>query len=93
MPRLLLIINYNQPNFFIGDLDNLIELDKGELRDEELRKPEDYKIELGALLKRIENYQDKIENVEFITDSRMQYLKNGGPIELKDLEKFSEISL
>lgn len=92
MPRLLLIINYNQPNFFIGDLDNLIEL-KSELRDEELRKPEDYKLEVGRLLEKIENHLDEIENVEFITDSRMQYLKNGDPIELENLEKFSEISL
>jgi CRISPR-associated protein Csh2 len=93
MPRLLLVINYNLPNFFIGDLDNLIELYKGELRDEELRKPEDYKLGIGALLDKIENHLEKIENVEFITDPRMRYLKNGEPIELKNLDKFAEISL
>jgi CRISPR-associated protein Csh2 len=93
MPRLLLIVNYNQPNFFIGDLDNLINLDNGSLRDEELRKPEDYKIEMDTLLDTIEKHLDKIENVEFITDSRMQYLRKGEAVELKNLEKFTEIFL
>jgi len=93
MPRLLIIINYNTPNFFIGDLDNLIELKKGELRDQELRKPEDYKIELGALLEKIERNNDKIESIEFITDERMQYIQNGNSINIEMLEKFTEISL
>jgi CRISPR-associated protein Csh2 len=93
MPRLLMVINYKQPNFFIGDLDNLIILNIGSLRDEEVRKPEDYKVEIGALLNRIENNADKIETVEFISDSRMQYLKKGEVVELKNLEKFTEISL
>jgi CRISPR-associated protein Csh2 len=93
MPRLLMVINYKQPNFFIGDLDNLINLDNGSLRDEELRKPEDYKIEMDTLLDTIEKHLDKIENVEFITDSRMQYLRKGEAVELKNLEKFTEISL
>lgn len=92
MPRLLLIINYNQPNFFIGDLDNMITLDKGKLRDEELRKPEDYKIEIGQLLEKIEENLDKIENIEFSSDSRINYLRNGEMVELKSLPKFKEIS-
>lgn len=93
MPRLLLVINYNQPNFFIGDLDNLLVLNAGNLRDEELRKPEDYQIKLDALLEKIELHSDKIENIEFITDSRMDYIKNGEKIELNILKKFTEISL
>jgi CRISPR-associated protein Csh2 len=92
MPRLLLIINYNLPNFFIGDIDNLIEL-KTELRDEEIRKPEDYKIEMGTLLERIEINKDKIDNIEFITDERMVYLKKGSVFNLKEFDKFTEIHL
>jgi len=93
MPRLLIIINYNIPNFFIGDLDNLIELEKGILRDEELRKPEDYKVEMGSFLERIDRNKNKVENVEFITDERMQYLRSGKSIDLNTLEKFVKISL
>ncbi|MBD3193458.1 MAG: type I-B CRISPR-associated protein Cas7/Csh2 [Candidatus Lokiarchaeota archaeon] len=92
MPRLLLIINYNLPNFFIGDLDNLIELNT-ELRDEEIRKPEDYKIEIGALLERIEINKDKIDNIEFISDERMSYLKKGSVYDPKEFDKFTEITL
>jgi CRISPR-associated protein Csh2 len=92
MPRLLLVINYSEPNFFIGDLDNLIQLSKGNLRDEELRKPEDYKVEIGKLLEKVRGNKEKIDNIKFITDSRMQYLDNGSSIELKSIEKFQEIA-
>ncbi|HHE39476.1 MAG TPA: type I-B CRISPR-associated protein Cas7/Csh2 [Candidatus Cloacimonetes bacterium] len=92
MPRLLLFINYKEPNFFIGDLDNLIKL-KSDKRDEQLRKPEDYQINISKLLEQIELHKDKIENVEFIIDDRMKFIQNGKEIKLNELEKFSEISL
>jgi len=92
MPRLLLVINYKQPNFFIGDLDNLIRLEKGKYRDEELRKPEDYQLEIGLLLDKIDTFADRIEKIEFTVDSRMQFLRNGSPIQLNSLNKFIEIT-
>lgn len=92
MPRLLLFVNYKEPNFFIGDLDNLIEI-KSDLRDEQIRKPEDYKIDISRLLDQIELHKDKIENIEFAVDDRMKFVRNDEEINLKDLEKFTEISL
>ena len=92
MPRLLLIINYKEPNFFIGDLDNLIKLDS-EKRDEQIRQPEDYQIDITKLLEQLEFHNDKIENIQFKADERMKFAKNGDEIKLSDLEKFAEISL
>lgn len=92
MPRLLLFINYKEPNFFIGDLDNLIEI-KSEKRHEQIRQPEDYQIDISQLLEKIEMYKDKIDNIEFVADNRMKFIKNGEKILLNELEKFTEISL
>lgn len=92
MPRLLMFINYKEPNFFIGDLDNLLKL-KSDKRDEQIRQPEEYQIDVTKLLKQIKLHKDKIENIEFKSDDRMIFVRNGEEIKLSDLEKFSEISL
>jgi len=94
MPRLLLFINYKEPNFFIGDLDNLIKINS-EKRDEQIRQPEDYNIDVSKLLEQVAFHQnkDKIENIEFKVDDRMKFIQNGKEINLNDLEKFTEISL
>ena len=92
MPRLLLFVNYKEPNFFIGDLDNLIEI-KSDLRDEQIRRPEEYKINISKLLEKIELHKEKIENIEFAVDDRMKFVRNDEEMKLSDLEKFTEISL
>jgi CRISPR-associated protein Csh2 len=92
MPRLLLVINYKQPDFFIGDLDNLICL-KSDKRDEQLRKPEDYRIDITELMGKINEHNDKIENVEFSLDERMSFVLQEKEVKLKDLDKFQKISL
>ena len=91
MPRLLLVINYNQPNFFIGDIDNLISL-VTEKRDEQIRKPEEYAIDITMLMEKIKNCDNKIESIEYVVDSRMQFIDNGKVIKLEDLNKFIDHS-
>lgn len=92
MPRLLLVINYKQADFFIGDIDNLIEL-QSDKRHEQLRQPEDYRIDITGLMKQIEKYKDKIENVEFRVDERMTFCLREKEVKLNDLDKFQKISL
>ncbi len=92
MPRLLMMIKYKQPNFFIGDIDNLISL-KSDKRDEQLRHPEDYMIDLAPLLRKIEQHRSKIENIEFMADERIQFCRQGETISLKEIEMFVELSL
>ncbi len=92
MPRLLLIVNYKQADFFIGDLDNLIELkSKDNMRPEQLRKPEDYRIDMTALMNRIEKCKDKIEQIEFIVDERMSFVCDGKEVKLDKLDMFKQI--
>ncbi|HDP68918.1 MAG TPA: type I-B CRISPR-associated protein Cas7/Csh2 [Candidatus Marinimicrobia bacterium] len=94
MPRLLLFVNYKQPDFFIGDLDNLIGLkSNNDIRPEQLRKPEDYRIDMSQLLDQINKHKDKIEYIEYIADDRMSFVYDGKEIELKKLEMFIKISL
>lgn len=94
MPRLLLVINYKQPDFFIGDLDNLIELkSKDNMRPEQLRKPEDYRIDMSQLIDQINKHKDKIENIEYVVDERMSFICDGKEIELDKLDMFKQISL
>jgi len=88
---LLLTINYNQPDFFIGELDNLISLES-EKRDEQIRQPEDYVIDMTRLMEKIELYNDKVDNIEFITDSRMRFKNKDEVIKLEELEKFMDKS-
>lgn len=94
MPRLFLVVNYKQPDFFIGDLDNLIELKPNDnMRPEQLRKPEDYQIDISQMINHINKHKDKIENIEFSVDERMSFICDGKEIELKELDIFKPISL
>lgn len=92
MPRLLLMINYNQPNFFIGDLDNLIKLN-ADKRDEQIRQPEDYEIDTTGLMEKVDEHKNKIENIQFKVDKRMNFVRNGSKIKLNELDRFEELSL
>lgn len=91
MPRLLIRINYSAPNFFIGELDNLISL-VSDKRDEQLRGPDDYKINLSKLVAKVEKFNDKIESIDFIVDDRVRFVNNDADIKITDLDKFVDKS-
>lgn len=92
MPRLLLVIKYKKPNFFIGDLDHLIQL-KTELRDEELRSPQQYKIDLSLLLAKIKEHEECIDNVEFAHCDQMSFCNKEQGVDLGTLDKFTKIDV
>lgn len=95
IPRLLLKINYSEENFFIGEIDNLILLNT-EKRDEQLRGPDDYKVDLTLLLEKIEKHKEKISSVDYIVDDRVKFVKKSGDnfedFNLSELENFIDIS-
>lgn len=68
-PRLLLVVNYNQPCFFIGELDKYISLKK-EIPDEKLRDITELKIDLSKIEEILLKNKDKIRNVEIKKDER-----------------------
>jgi len=77
-PRLLLRVEYKEPNFFIGELDKYIELITKK-KDEEIRDIEEVEIDLHSLSQKLMEFNDKIEKVELIKDSRITLI-NGEDI-------------
>lgn len=67
-PRLLIKVNYNKSNFFIGDLDKKIEINS-ELNDLKIRSVKDFTLDLSSLTKEIESHSNKIESVQYFKDS------------------------
>ncbi len=83
MPRLLMKVNYSEKNYHIGDLDGLLRL-KTEKRDEEIRDPEDYVIEVKALVDTLAANKEKITSIDLAHDQRLTLVYDGSPITLID---------
>ena len=69
-PRLLIKINYKTSYFFIGDLDRKVSIESA-LRDEAIRSPKDFSLNMDALLEAIQKHAKHIESVEFQMDSSL----------------------
>ena len=91
LPRLLLSIQYNDSGFFIGELDNLICL-RHDMPDARIRRPEDFTIDLSELMGRIEKAKNKIQSISFIADEKLRFVLNGEPVNLADLDGFTDES-
>lgn len=75
MPRLLLRIEYERPNFHIGELDKGIRL-VSELADEDIRDVEDFRLDFSAWLDRVSRHQAAIRRVQFAVDDRVRFVEN-----------------
>ena len=84
MPRLLIKVNYNANGFYIGDINKSVKL-VSEKNDEELRGVEDFKLDFTELARLLEKYSDKIENIEYKVDDRLQLVKNGDKFDIEKL--------
>lgn len=84
MPRLLIKVNYNVNGFYIGDINKSVKL-VSEKNDEELRGVEDFKLDFTELARLLEKYSDKIENIEYKVDDRLQLVKNGDKFDIEKL--------
>jgi CRISPR-associated protein Csh2 len=78
MPRLLLRVEYQRPNFHIGELDKGIRLvtDKAE---EDIRDVEEFKLDFSNWLDRVAKYKSDIRRVQYVIDDRIQFVDN--PVE------------
>lgn len=83
MPRLLMKVNYREKNYHIGDLDGLIHL-ISEKRDEEIRDPEDYVLEVKTLIDTLEGNKESIGSIDLIHDPRLNLVIDGSPINIGD---------
>lgn len=78
-PLMLLVINYNEP-FYIGSLRQRIKLETGEMNEMQVRNVNDYRIDVTELLNELKANKEKIDNIEYRADSRLQLTYNGLPI-------------
>ena len=91
-PRLLLKVNYCEPNYFIGEIKNYIKL-QSEKREEQLRDPKDFQLDLTDLLGILNKNKEKIESVEYLINPRLQIIADGNKLDLSNINMFNQISL
>lgn len=89
-PRLLLQIEYNENNYFIGDLNNKIALSHKLENDKKLRNISESEIDLSVLLKAISENKEKISKINYKFDSEITF-KDFSKEDL--LAKFKELGI
>ena len=73
VPRLLLQIEYNENNFFIGDLNNKISISHELEDDKKLRKISEIEMDISNLMDSIEFNKDKILKINYKFDSEIKF--------------------
>jgi CRISPR-associated protein Csh2 len=73
MPRLLLKVNYNNPYYFIGDLDKYVKI-KSEVPEEKIRDISEFKLDATALGQVFAQNRDRIISVDYLIDDRTRLL-------------------
>ena len=72
MPRLLLKIDYREPQFFIGDLAETLQMEYVAGKDaQSLTDTADYRLDVSALNARLQKHADKIAEVTVRLDDRL----------------------
>ena len=89
-PRFLIQIEYNENNFFIGDLNNKISISHDLGDDKKLRKISELYVDLSVLISSIEENKDKISKIKYKFDSEIKFKDYS--IE-KLLSKFDELEI
>lgn len=85
MPRLLVKINYKDSGYFIGDINKYIKLDKQGKKDEEIRDIEEIKLDVTRLKNILESKKEKIEEVEYFIDDRVNLICDEKDINIEDI--------
>ena len=79
-PRILHQIEYNENNFFIGDLNNKISITHNYDDDKKLRKINELEVDLSNLVKNLKENKDKIKKINYKIDNEVIF-KDGASIE------------
>jgi CRISPR-associated protein Csh2 len=84
IPRLLLQVIYKEKNYHIGELDHKVKL-ISDKRDEEIRRIEDFKLDVTRLANALEENQNKIEKIRYAKDRYLELMKNGKLIDINEM--------
>lgn len=82
MPRILLQIEYNEENYFIGDLNNKVSISHEYDDDKKLRNISQLKFDFSRLINSIEENKDKIAKINYKFDSE---------VTIKDYESYENL--
>lgn len=88
-PRVLLQIEYNEENFFIGDLNNKISFTTYLNDDKKIRNINEMEIDLSKLIDVIKENKDKIEKINYKFDNDVRFKDYNSTEEL--LKEFESI--
>lgn len=72
VPRLLLQVEYSDENYFIGDLNNKIDISY-ELEDKQLRSIKESKLNVATLLSNFEEDKGKISKIYYKIDKKLSF--------------------
>jgi len=90
VPRLLLKINYKETNYHVGDLNSMLKL-SANVPEDEIRDISQFKIDITELINILSGNKDKIQNVEYKVDGRLNLFCNGNKCTLAECFKESGI--
>jgi CRISPR-associated protein Csh2 len=91
VPRLLLKVNYIEENYHIGDLNAMLKL-SADVPEDEICDISQFKIDVTELINTLSGDKDKIQNVEYKVDGRLNLLCNGNKCTLVECLKESGIT-
>ncbi|TYB30542.1 MAG: type I-B CRISPR-associated protein Cas7/Csh2 [Candidatus Mcinerneyibacterium aminivorans] len=73
MPRFLLKVSYKKKGFHIGDLEKYLDIKvKNNLNEMDIRDVDDYIFKIDKLINILSDNKDKIKNVEYKIDDRLE---------------------
>ncbi len=73
LPRFLMQVEYNENNYFIGDLNNKISINHNLEDDKKLRNISEINLDLSELLKAIFDNKDKINKINYKFDTGIKF--------------------
>jgi CRISPR-associated protein Csh2 len=90
-PRLLVVVKYNEPNFFIGDLDKKIEVTDYE-NELQIRDVSEFTLSIESLNKSFETNKNKIDKIFVKKDNDLNFSNQLNLNEkVVELENFNQI--
>jgi len=92
VPRLLLKVNYSKANYHIGDLDRMIKL-VSDVQHEAIRGPEDFCLDVSALVSRLKAEKDSISDLELCFDRQLRFVRDGAEFSMEKLNEATGIAV
>lgn len=86
MPRLLLKVNYNNPYYFIGDLERHVKI-KTDMPDEKIRDISEFHLDVTPLSEVFSQNADKIQSVDYLIDDRIQLISEEKEVSINEIAK------